>query len=108
MAILDFFRKKKTEDKFIPVIDLFNAHNICNNSPLKISAGWACINLIADTIATLPIEILTRDKQGIEIDNKDSVLYDLLKFSPNEHQTKEDFFFCLYSCFVRIIWYCLY
>ncbi|WP_370931059.1 phage portal protein [Bartonella sp. DGB1] len=95
MAILDFFRKKKTEDKFIPVIDLFNAHNICNNSPLKISAGWACINLIADTIATLPIEILTRDKQGIEIDNKDSVLYDLLKFSPNEHQTKEDFFACI-------------
>lgn len=57
---------------------------------LGLSATWACINLIAGTIASLPLMVY-RDDNGIRRVAKDHSLYWLLHDSPNFDQTAVDF-----------------
>ncbi|QAY79942.1 phage portal protein [Sphingosinicella sp. BN140058] len=61
-------------------------------SALGLSAVWACVNLIAGTIGTLPIMIYRSVPGGVEEEEWDHPLYRLLSESPNADQTPVDFF----------------
>lgn len=58
---------------------------------LGLSAAWACINLLAGTIASLPIMVYRADSAGNRIVAKDHPLYRVLHESPNYDQTALDF-----------------
>lgn len=61
------------------------------NSTLQLSAAWACIRLISETIATLPCNVYQR---GVDNDRKPApgyFLYELLHNSPNADMTAVSF-----------------
>jgi HK97 family phage portal protein len=61
-----------------------------NGNALGISAVWACVNLLAGTIASLPLMVYRTVGQERTI-AKDHPLYRLLHDSPNVDQTAVDF-----------------
>lgn len=58
---------------------------------IGLSATWACIQLIAGTIASLPVMVYRTNSQGIRTVAKDHPLYFVLHDSPNYDQTAVDF-----------------
>lgn len=58
---------------------------------LGLSAAWACVNLLAGTIASLPIMVYRTDGAGNRVAAKDHPLYRVLHDSPNYDQTALDF-----------------
>jgi HK97 family phage portal protein len=67
------------------------AHEVINErTVLALSTAWACINLVAGTIATLPLMVYRPSKTGREIAT-DHPLYRLLHDDPNADQTAVDF-----------------
>lgn len=60
-------------------------------SVLALSAFWACVNLIAGTLATLPMMVYRTDAKGSRTVAADHPLYTLLHDSPNFDQTAVDF-----------------
>lgn len=60
------------------------------NAAVGLSATWACVQLIAGTIASLPLMIY-RTEDGVRKVAKDHPLYFILHDSPNFDQTAVDF-----------------
>lgn len=60
-------------------------------SVLSLSAAWACINLLAGTIGSLPLMVYRNDGAGNRVVAKDHPLYRVLHDSPNYDQTALDF-----------------
>lgn len=58
---------------------------------LGLSAAWACVNLLAGTIASLPIMVYRTDAAGNRVPARDHPLYRVLHDSPNYDQTSLDF-----------------
>jgi len=56
-----------------------------------LSATWACVQLIAGTIASLPLMVYRTDSRGIRTVARDHPLYFVLHDSPNYDQTAVDF-----------------
>jgi HK97 family phage portal protein len=56
-----------------------------------LSATWACVQLIAGTIASLPLMVYRTDANGIRRVARDHPLYFVLHDSPNFDQTAVDF-----------------
>jgi HK97 family phage portal protein len=56
-----------------------------------LSATWACVQLIAGTIASLPLMVYRTDANGIRRVARDHPLYFVLHDSPNYDQTAVDF-----------------
>jgi len=67
----------------------FNDAGIIANV-LGISAVWACVNLLAGTIASLPLMVY-QTRAGVREVARDHALYRLLHDSPNFDQTAVDF-----------------
>nr|WP_047576231.1 phage portal protein [Methylobacterium sp. ZNC0032] len=61
------------------------------DSALQLSAFWACTRLIAETVATLPVQVLERGADGGKVSRPDHPLYGLLHDSPNADQTAVEF-----------------
>jgi len=58
---------------------------------LGLSAVWACVNLVAGTIASLPLMIYRTKADGSRDVDKEHPLYRVLHDSPNSQQTALDF-----------------
>lgn len=58
---------------------------------LAISSAWACVNLIAGTIGTLPLMVYRTNSKGERIVARDHPLWRVLHESPNADQTPVDF-----------------
>lgn len=61
------------------------------DNALQLSAFWACTRLIAETVATLPVQVLERGTDGGKVSRPDHPLYALLHDSPNADQTSTEF-----------------
>lgn len=61
------------------------------NTALQLDAVWACVRLISQTIATLPLFFYTKDAQGRGIINSDHPLYRILHDRPNADMTATEF-----------------
>ncbi len=62
-----------------------------NGAAIGLSATWACVQLIAGTIASLPLMVYRTDASGIRRVAKDHPLYYVLHDSPNFDQTAVEF-----------------
>lgn len=62
-----------------------------SSAAIGLSATWACVNLIAGTIASLPLVVYRTDASGIKTVARDHPLYFVLHDSPNFDQTAVDF-----------------
>lgn len=65
--------------------------NVSVDSSLQLDVVWSCVRLIAETIATLPLFVYTRDKQGRGIIDAEHPLYRLLHDRPNADMTAVEF-----------------
>lgn len=61
------------------------------DTAMQLSAFWACVRLIAETIATLPVTVLERGADGNKVARPDHELFALLHDSPNADQTATEF-----------------
>lgn len=65
--------------------------SVTADSTMTVSAAWACIRLISETVATLPLGIFRRDADGGRLLASDHPLYEILHNSPNADQTAVEF-----------------
>jgi HK97 family phage portal protein len=75
----------------VTVADYRDARLSGGSAAVGLSATWACIQLIAGTIASLPLMVYRTDAQGVRRVAKDHPLYFVLHDSPNYDQTAVDF-----------------
>jgi HK97 family phage portal protein len=68
------------------------------NAVLALSAAWACVNLLAGTIASLPLMVYRTDRNGRRTVANDHPLYRVLHDSPNADQTALDFWEFVCAC----------
>lgn len=68
-----------------------SGESVTAHTALSLSAVWGCINLLAGTQASLPIEVFRRDRSGQRVLARDHRLYRILHDSPNYDQTAVDF-----------------
>jgi HK97 family phage portal protein len=59
---------------------------------MQLSAVFACVRLIAETIAGLPLRFYERSSDGSRVRNEKHPLYRLLSYKPNRYQTRVEFF----------------
>lgn len=71
-------------------VTLADFNDRTGGNALGLSAVWGCVNLLAGTIASLPLKV-TRTVDGVEAPAPDHPLYWVLHDSPNFDQTNVDF-----------------
>lgn len=59
---------------------------------MTVSAFWACVRLLAETIASMPLRCYKLDKEGGRTVTQNYKVWRLLKFMPNRYQTSVEFF----------------
>ncbi|OZI23610.1 phage portal protein [Bordetella genomosp. 9] len=64
---------------------------------LTVSAVWSCVHLIAETLATLPLDFYRRTS-GAPVEAPEHPLHDLLRFQPNADMTAVQFWEMLVAC----------
>lgn len=64
---------------------------VTSMSALSLSAVWACANLVAGTMASLPFEVYRRQRDGHSAVDSDHPLHGVIYDSPNYDQTALDF-----------------
>ncbi len=64
---------------------------VTDDTVLSLSAVWACVNLIAGTIASLPLVVYRTDNKGERTIARSHKLYRVLHNNPNYDQTAVDF-----------------
>ena len=62
------------------------------DSALQLSAVWACVRLLSESIASMPIKFYLKDGKGERTAYDNHPLCDLLNYSPNRYQTRQEFF----------------
>jgi HK97 family phage portal protein len=68
------------------------ATTVTLDSSLQLSAVWACVKLITETVASLPLNVYDVDKKGVKTLIKDHYLSLLFDGRTNRWQTKIEFF----------------
>ncbi|RVN35833.1 phage portal protein, partial [Sinorhizobium meliloti] len=89
-----FFRRLslRTPDGWYPDGQRSDAGEpITDQNILAISAVWACVNLLAGTIASLPLMVYRTNSRGERTLARDHPLFRILHDSPNYDQTATDF-----------------
>jgi len=66
--------------------------NVSKDSALRVSAVFACVRVIAETIGTLPLKVYERRTGGGRDEAPDHPLYDVLHTRPNEQMSSVTFF----------------
>jgi HK97 family phage portal protein len=70
---------------------------VSTTSVLGLASAWACVNLLAGTIASLPLMVY-RTRSGARTVANDHPLYRILHDSPNADQTAVDFWEFICAC----------
>ena len=100
MGILDFFRfnseKRDNGQNFLSSHSLggFGANSgvaVTKESSLSFSAVYACVRLISESIASLPINVFMEESDGDRISQKNHPVYKLLAKKPNNYMTSYTF-----------------
>jgi HK97 family phage portal protein len=72
----------------------FTGKNVTVDSVLQLSTAWACINLIARTLSTLPMHVQRRNPDGSTTDAPDERLAVILGDQPNADMASDVFWQC--------------
>jgi HK97 family phage portal protein len=93
MGLFDIFRKEKRKHNTTTLLQSnygiqANAGvNVDENSALNFSAVWACVRVISEAVASLPIGVFKEDSNGNRGIDKTSPIYSLLAYEPNKYMT---------------------
>ena len=68
-----------------------NVPNITIDGALQVSTVWACVNLLVETISSLPLMVYATDKDGNRTTMRGERLFTVLHDSPNRRQTSQEF-----------------
>ena len=68
-----------------------SAEPVTFDSALQLSGVWACVKLLAETVASLPVGVYKMGENGRELADNHPI-YRLLTKKPNKYQTKVEFF----------------
>ncbi|WP_250451194.1 phage portal protein [Caballeronia sp. ATUFL_M2_KS44] len=68
-----------------------SGESVTVDSALQLSAAWACVRLIAETIATLPMNLYRKASDGPRTLATTHQLYDILHSQPNAENTAVEF-----------------
>lgn len=75
---------------------------VTDERAMMLSAVFACVRLLVQTGATLPLGFYTRTPAGREALGADHYLWDLLKYSPNNFMTAKEFRQAMWT--QRVLW----
>jgi HK97 family phage portal protein len=64
---------------------------VTEDTAMQVSAVWACVRLLSETVASLPINVYKKTEDGRTLDQS-SWLYTLFSYKPNRYQNKLEFF----------------
>lgn len=67
------------------------AKEVTFDTAMQVSAFWACVRLIAETVAGLPL-VMYRVQNGEREVDENHALWQLLSLKPNRYQTRVEFF----------------
>ena len=68
-----------------------SGRSVTLDGAMQLSAVWACVRLIAETVATLPLSLYRRLPDGGREPAREHRLYDLLHYQPNADMTAVQF-----------------
>lgn len=71
--------------------DTATASPVSEDSAMQLSAVWACVRLISQTIASLPLVVYTKGDKG-RSPSDSHFLAKLFSYKPNRYQTRYEFF----------------
>ncbi len=69
-----------------------SAAEVTFDSAMQLSAVWACVKLLSETVASLPLHIYRRTENGGQALDLNHPLSILFSGKPNRYQTKVEFF----------------
>lgn len=96
MAFLSnlFQRKKRNRNNEDPTQVAYDSGRRLESrdKPLLLSAVYRCVDLISDSVATLPLKVYEIDENGFKREAKEHPLYWLLNNEPNQEMTRYTFF----------------
>lgn len=67
------------------------ATNVTEETALQLSSVWACVRLLSETVASLPVNVYRKTPNGREIDTE-HWFAQLMATKPNRYQTKVEFY----------------
>lgn len=101
MGILSWIREKRStpvnshDESFwrslFPSVSSKAGVNVTSETALRTSTVYACVRVLAESVASLPITVFKRDEDGDKEPAKDHSLHRLLHDTPNELQTSFEF-----------------
>jgi len=77
--------------------DAWSGQRVTVNSALQLSAAWACVRLISETVSTLPFGLYRRAGDGSRTAASDHPLYGLLHHQPNADMTAVSFWQAIFA-----------
>ena len=103
-AVLGRYRAKLSGGQPPSASDLGPSNGVVSpQTALQLSAVWACVRLLSETIGTLPLGVYQKDALGRRKEYAQHGLYGLLHDSPNADQSAAEFWeaivasLCLYG-----------
>ena len=95
MGLFDFLRSEKRGDNFLrAVFSGYGAANrtaVTRDTSLTFSAVFACVRVISESIASLPIKVYRVEDDNDKITDVSHPIYQLLARYPNEYMTPYTF-----------------
>jgi HK97 family phage portal protein len=75
-----------------------SGQSVSLDKSMRVSAVWACVRLISETVSTLPVKVYQKQSDGSRIEAKDHQLYEVLCREPNRVQTPAKMLEFLVAC----------
>lgn len=92
MGLLDRLFSRKEERGAIPGLGSFDGSNVTEETAIKFSAVYACVRVIAESIASLPIHVYKKKADGDRVMAGDHPVNLLVSKKPNKLYTPYSFF----------------
>ena len=94
MGLFDFFKSEKRSSNFLSSATLYGTNSgirVSEKSSLGLTAVWAAVRLLSETIASLPLNVYKIDKDGSKDIDYNNPLNMLISISPNPNYTTYNF-----------------
>jgi HK97 family phage portal protein len=104
MGLFDFLKSEKRgvdRSGFLGSVPQFGGANtgvaVDEDTALNFSAVWACVRVISETVASLPVMVYKEESDGDKLNDKSHPVYKLLSRQPNKIMTSYTFYEVLMS-----------
>ena len=94
MGLLDFFKTNKRSSDFVSTTAIYgntSGVSVSEKSSIGLTAVWASVRLLSETIASLPLNLYRMDNKGSKFIDFKSPLNTLMSTSPSPNYTTYNF-----------------